>query len=487
MRRIFIIPGDISHLAMIAAHIGDRVCGILLHQRADATRADLERIGLEDREASTFSLGSLNEVGGEPITRAEQDDYARALQVVLADPRAHYLATRSRLDSPFNNALSIERAVLNSLRIIRSSRPSCLVASSAPHSMEAWVFAKCFESCGLPIYILEATPIAYRAWIYRGLESQDVVPLGTGDRGRELSEATLALVRAQRESRPDARDDAGYRVSRIYLSSIEGSQTNRWWSWRREIRHVLRGKLRSMPLRLHSSWRKRQLHASYRSVEVASLPAQPFVVYFMHYQPERSSLPVGQSFSQQWLAIRALASALPAGWKLLVREHPTTWLRPLDPFVRTRSIYEDIASLAGTALCSMDIDTFELVDRASAVATLTGSVGFQALIRRKPVLALGLAPYKDHPACCRVTSIGDAADALARIASGECTTRLTDAEMEAYLAWIERNSVCIDPAEPDWMRSRLKNFAEIYRRLLQGDLELDHRDPAMPVLCPAAP
>ncbi len=470
---MFLIPGDLSHLAMIARHIGDNVSGILLHQRATATRGELASLGLAGLCERTFSLQQLHEVGGGPIPPGIQADYANAMHGVFADSRVHYLATRSRLDSPFNNSLVVERIVLNSLRIIRQVNPSCLVASSTPHSLEAWVFAKCFESCGLPVYILEATPIAFRAWIYRGIETQDVVAQQGRESPDELSPSTAALVKAQKESRPGARDDGGYRVSRIYLNSIAGSETNQWWSWGREARHALSGKVRSTPIRLHSVWRKRQLYRSYQSLAITSLPTQPFVVYFMHYQPERSSLPVGQSYTQQWMAIRALASALPPGWKLLVREHPTTWLRPLDPFVRTRGIYADIAALANTRVCSMDIDTFALVDGSMAVATLTGSVGFQALIRGRPVLAFGLAPYKDHPACYRISSVKAAAAALEEIASGCRGRELTGEALHAYLRWVERNSVCADPAEVNWIEGRLKNFAEIYRKLLAGELDLE--------------
>lgn len=470
---MFIIPGDLSHLAMIARYIGDKVSGILLHQRFAATRGELQGLGLADMSDRIFSLRMLHEVGGEPIAPEIQADYAVAMQSIFADSRVHYLATRSRLDSPFNNSVAIERIVLSSLRIIRQVKPSCLVASSTPHSLEAWVFAKCFETCGLPVYILEATPIAFRAWIYRGVETQDVVAHQERECPSELSPSTAALVKAQKDGMPGDRDEGGYRVSRIYLNSIEGSETNQWWSLARETRHVLTGKLKSTPVRLHSAWRKRQLYRSYRAMATTVIPTQPFVVYFMHYQPERSSLPVGQSFTQQWMAIRALASALPAGWKLLVREHPTTWLRPLDPFVRTRGIYADIAALANTQICSMDIDTFDLVDSSSAVSTLTGSVGFQSLIRGKPVLAFGLAPYKDHPACYRISSVHDAVAALEGIASGACGSALTAETLNAYLRWVERCSVCADQEEKNWISARLKNFAEIYRRLLVGELGLE--------------
>ncbi len=472
---MFVIPGDISHLKMIAEHITADVRGVLLHQRSNASAEELSRMGLAGMEGRIHAFDSLRGVAAEPVAPEDQTAYTRLLSDILGDPRVHYLATRSYLDSPFNNAVAIERIALNSLRIIRKANPTCLVSSSTPHSIEAWVFAKCFEFLGLPVYVLESTPIAFRAWIYRGLDNQEVV-LRRDDGGkRELTESTRELVTTQRESRPGAKDSSGYHISRIYLNSVEGSDTNRWWSITREGKWLCSGKLKSLPFRLHSAWRKFQLYKSYREVAIENVPQQPFVIFFLHYQPERSSLPVGQFFAQQWMAIRALSWALPSGWKLLVREHPTTWFKPLDPFVRTRTIYADIASLLNTYVCSMDVDTFELIDKCRAVATLTGSVGFQSLLRGKPVLAFGLAAYKDHPACFSISTFVDIDEALNVIESGDCAANFTDDALNAYLAWVERNSFCADPAESNWIEARLKNFAEIYRQLLQGKLRLDQQ------------
>lgn len=470
----FLIPGDLTHLQMIASCLDESVCGILLHQRTAASSEELARAGVAHLAPRIHALDALHGVGEQPPAPEVRFGYTRLLRDILGDPRTHYLATRSYLDSPFNNAVAIERIVLNSLRIIHSANPTCLVASSTPHSIGAWVFAKCFEHLNLPVFVLEATPIAYRAWIYRGLDTQQVVLRGTDEGAQELTAATQSLVRAQRESRPGTRDSAGYHVSRIYLDSVKGADSNRWWSTAREGRFLCSGKLKSLPVRLHSIWRKRHLYRSYQDVAIDRVPQAPFVVYFMHYQPERSSLPVGKFFAQQWMAIRALSWALPPGWKLLVREHPTTWLKPLDPLVRTRTIYADIASLPGTHVCSMDVDTFELIDGCKAVATLTGSVGFQSLLRGKPVLAFGAAAYKDHPACFSVSTFAEVSAALNEIFSGNCDAKLTEEASNGYLSWVERHSICADSTEPNWIEARLKNFAEIYRQLLLGELRLEH-------------
>jgi len=252
------------------------------------------------------------------------------------------------------------------------------------------------------------------------------------------------------------------------LSSIKGASANQWWSYRREFGVLMSGRLISLPIRILSVYLKKRLHDSYLRVSVDELPHVSFVVFFLHYQPERSSLPDGQFYAQQWMAIRLLSLSLPKGWKLLVREHPTTWLLPLDISARAIDFYQEIATLPNTRICSMDVDTFELIDNCAAVATLTGSVGFQAILRDKPVIAFGLPPYKDHPACFSIRSAADLHQAFDAIQNRDLSAEFSDEALQRYLLWVERNSVAADMDETDLSEGRLKNFAELYKELLGG-------------------
>ena len=468
----FILPGEMPHLSRIREYLSDEVCGILIHKKISMSEVRASGVVPGSFGGQVYTLNSLVELTAEVLTEADRFVYEKCLAEILADQRAQYLATRSYLNSPFNNTIAIEKILVNSLLIIRRTKPTRLVSGSTPHSVEAWVFAKCFEHLNLPVYVLERTPSNDRVWVYRGLDRQQVVSQTAGTPTAALSASSLKLLKEQRGSRPGAKDANGFYLSRMDLSTIKGADTNAWWSYRREIGFLRHGRILTLPLRLLSFYVKRRMYTSYCEVVAKELPETPFVVYFMHYQPERSSLPEGLLFVQQWLAMRLLSWSLPAGWTLVVREHPTTWLQPLDITARAPSLFCEIASLPNTKVCSMDADTFEVIDKCAAVATLTGSVGFQSLLRNKPVIAFGLAAYKDHPACFSVSSAEELEGALRVIVSEDLSSRFSDAALMEYLAWIERHSFCVDPNESDWLEARLKNFSEIYRQLFNGQLVL---------------
>jgi hypothetical protein len=469
--RTFIIPGDDSHLATIRDHLTDEVCGIFLH--VDVPEAVARRNGscagkFRDR---IITFGSLTRPMRAPLPPAQFDAYDRCLRAVLRDERVHFLATRTYMNSPLNNTVVIERIVANTLRIVAETRPTRLLSSSTPHSVQAWTFARCFEELGLPVYVLERSPINNRAWIYRGLDGQRVVeraaPLPA-----DLTPYTRSQVQEQVSSVAGARDARGFLVSRMDLSVLKGAETNDFWSPRRELGNVFGGSLKALPIRLASSWLKRKIYHSYQSLAVTQLPDAPFVIYFMHYQPERSSLPEALFHTQQLIALRQIANTLPAGWKLVVREHPSMWLLPLDLGVRTMDYYEQIAALPNTQLASMDLDTFELIDRCAVVSTLTGSVGFQGLLRGKPAFVFGLPAYKDHPACITVATHAELAQAFATISTPSFARLLSPAALEEYLRRVERDSIVADPSDTQWLSIRIKNFARLYREVLTGELAL---------------
>ncbi len=203
--RTFIIPGDLSHLGRIAQFLTQDVSGILVHQHIAEKEARASGVcpQMSDR---IFTLFSLTELTDSVPVKEDWPTYDRCLRGVLADTRTHYIATRSQLNSAFNNAILIEKIVVNTLRIIRQTQPQRLVSSSTPHSLEAWIFAKCFEILGLPVFVLERTPINNRAWIYSGLDTQTVVPRPNGAEHLELTPYTRKQVSEQRDSKPGQRD-----------------------------------------------------------------------------------------------------------------------------------------------------------------------------------------------------------------------------------------------------------------------------------------
>lgn len=154
---------------------------------------------------------------------------------------------------------------------------------------------------------------------------------------------------------------------------------------------------------LRREWLRR---AYERKAYWPDLEAQRYVVVFLHLQPERTSCPEGGRYAQQLRIVEALDTALPSEWSVLVREHPSTFM-PGPKLVRGHWAYEAMAQFERVTLVPLAMTPFELIDNATMVATITGTVGLQALARRTPVAVFGSAPYVDCEGAYPVRSVAD--------------------------------------------------------------------------------
>ena len=120
-----------------------------------------------------------------------------------------------------------------------------------------------------------------------------------------------------------------------------------------------------------------------------------YVYVPMHYQPEESSCPRGEIYAHQNLLIHIVSCCIPDDWKVYVREHPLQFYGSITGS-RSRSIqdYEQILEIPNVELIDTSVSSFELIDNAKAVATITGTAGWEAVIRGIPVLLFGHPWYK---------------------------------------------------------------------------------------------
>ena len=118
---------------------------------------------------------------------------------------------------------------------------------------------------------------------------------------------------------------------------------------------------------------------------------QPFLFYPLHFEPEVSLQVFGRPFQNQIETVRNLALGLPAGMRALVKEHP----RSLG--FRKKSYYRKLLDIPNVSLVDPFLPAVEVVKRASIVAVVSGSIGFEAAVCGKPVIVLGNVPYQILP------------------------------------------------------------------------------------------
>lgn len=139
----------------------------------------------------------------------------------------------------------------------------------------------------------------------------------------------------------------------------------------------------------------------------------PYVYLALHFQPERTTSPLGGVFVDQLLIVDLLRASLPEDWFLYVKEAPSHfWPNVAKQVCRSEDFYEYILTKPNTKLLSMDMDPFMLLDKAKAVATITGTSAWEAVIRGVPAMVFGYAWYRG---CEGVYTIDNGEDVQAAV------------------------------------------------------------------------
>jgi len=133
---------------------------------------------------------------------------------------------------------------------------------------------------------------------------------------------------------------------------------------------------------------------SYKAVDLE----ERFVFYALSYEPERTTNPDGQEFHDQIVALTFLRRFIPSNYKIYVKEHPTQFLNA-DRGSRGRSpiFYDAIQNISNLFLVDPEIDTQKFIRKSQFVATISGSVGFEASTMSKRVLIFGDTWYENCP------------------------------------------------------------------------------------------
>jgi len=260
------------------------------------------------------------------------------------------------------------------------------------------------------------------------------------------------------ELEPRMGEELERRTTRHKPFYMSGKGIPAWTRFYTAQRRFFRGRLRSLPAA-----------AAYRSARLKSgdppKDGEPYVYLPLHLQPEATTLPLGGVYGDQSLVVETLARALPEGWLLVVKENPKQRFDKRSP-----GFYRRLASLPSVRLVGRDVSSFDLLESCRAVATITGSAGWEALCSNKPALVFGKAFYRHATGAAAIASLADARAALGAIADGSFPTPTKDdcGHFLAALQTVTHEGVCDAAYLRDSGRSEEESIETCTEAVLQG-------------------
>ena len=132
-----------------------------------------------------------------------------------------------------------------------------------------------------------------------------------------------------------------------------------------------------------------------------------YIYVALHYQPEMTTCPMAGEYVNQDLIIELLDFYLPKDIYIYVKEHPKQTV-----VCRLEKFYEKFHKRNRVCFINTDENSMQLIDKSVFVVTCTGTVGYEALLRNKPVIIFGNYFYQFAPGCFAVKSKKELKEAL---------------------------------------------------------------------------
>lgn len=291
----------------------------------------------------------------------------------------------------------LEVTIRRTEEALDAERPDAVVFESV-EGLASYILHAVARYRGIPCLALDGGRIRGRTAIYRDPAQhwQDVESAFGERRRRDLTptersaaEEFVARFRAERP-RPVALGEIKY----VNAPTVETSDVGHFAKAVRRHRNdplnvTLRGPaemLRMRVLRL-----ARHHWSRLRGLFETPPPGEKFVLFPLHFQPEAATLVLAPYYLDQVALIEDIAKSIPVGHRLYVKEHFASLGR------RSLADYRRIKRIWNVRLVSPLADSFDLVERASAVATITGTMGWEALLLERPVVLFGHTFYEDFP------------------------------------------------------------------------------------------
>ncbi len=184
------------------------------------------------------------------------------------------------------------------------------------------------------------------------------------------------------------------------------------------------------------------LHRAYSKVAIDPSLNEKYVYLALHYQPEMTTCPVGGAYVEQSLIVELLDRYLPDGINIYIKEHPKQ-----ENVSRGTDYYNKILrNKKRVFFVSMRTKSFDLIKNSIAVATVSGTVGWEALFRSIPVLLFGHNFYQYAPGVFMIKSNLDCAKAIETILANNYT--INENDLKLFIQAVSNSSIkgIIDPA-----------------------------------------
>lgn len=336
------------------------------------------------------------------------------------------LLNRADLSGTFrflDREVILQSVLVDIFEILRARGPALVVFEVTPHEFLPYLLMAAANFVGVKVLFFQPCPITPAMVPLTGL--RDIVRLKKSTvAGTAISESLLATARAQLEALVKQADPRYIELQRARDAKVR-KPAKRFLAVWQSLRWLVKDRFpESVNFSGHQGgglvWQNLGTVMLTRSLQRAlgvrvhrlgrgwSGPPKDYVVFALHYEPERTSLPEGLPIVFQGDAVASLRAHVPIEVAVVVKEHYSQQSAALRGFAgRSPDFYDLVEHLPNTLFAPTSEKLSDLVGAARAVFTLTGTVAIESVLKGTPVGYWGSPWWAGLPGTLRLQSAED--------------------------------------------------------------------------------
>lgn len=340
-----------------------------------------------------------------------------------------------------------------------------VIFSSMPHHAHDYVIYSLAKIKKIPMCLNFLSKLGY--WYYTG---EDYHNIGDGIAARyevlekEGAEAVLSDEMEKRYQSMIVKSDRDREKERRRRQEMYRQQGKIFWDYagasrafKRNFKRLKSGVKQTVVKRSFAPWKEalrdtkqdvyflRRIRLKRKNMRglnyYNSLTGQPdyqekYVIFFLQYQPEASTLPQAGVFVEQLIQIQMLAHVLEKmNICLYVKEH-------FVQHYRDKNFYDDLAAIRNVKLIHTEEDSKDLMLHSIATSTCTGTMILESIINGKPCLVFSDSGFAKGPGIYKVASVQECEEAIRSLGRNGSTVRAE--QVRRYLQAFEEKTYQTD-------------------------------------------
>jgi capsule polysaccharide modification protein KpsS len=170
------------------------------------------------------------------------------------------------------------------------------------------------------------------------------------------------------------------------------------------------------------------------------------------------------------IAVEMVSKCIPSDWNVLIKEHPYQLsFRGNGEQGRSTYDYDDFNDMDNVSLVPITTPSVQLIKHAEAVATVTGTAGWEAINMGTPAIIFGNAWYRVCSGTMYVENLSELRDAVQSVVDG---MSVHDSDARRFAAAVESIGYRIPKKGPESHHLDSSEIVDRYVEALTEFVEL---------------